>query len=202
MLASILLGSYRRRALGLLLLHPEQSYHVREISRLTDTSVGTLHKELTKLAQAGLLLRKEIGNQVHYAANTQCPVFQELQGLLRKTSGVVDVLREELDEISERITLSFIFGSVAKGGERAGSDVDVLVIGSAPFAEVVKALHPAQSKLQREINHVVYSSGEFKRKLAKGDAFLRGIIEGEKLFLIGNEHDLGKLAGHTQAGSA
>lgn len=197
MLASLLLGSYRRRALGLLLLHPEQSYHVREISRLTDTSVGTLHKELTRLAQAGLLLRKEIGNQVHYSANTQCPIFPELQGLLRKTSGVADIAREALDGISGKITLSLIFGSVARGEERAGSDVDVLVIGTAPFAEVVKALHPAQSMLQREINPVVYAPGEFKRKLAKGDAFLRGIMEGEKLFLIGNEHDLGKLAGHT-----
>lgn len=202
MLASILLGSYRRRALGLLLLHPEQSYHVREISRLTDTSVGTLHKELTRLAQAGLLLRKEIGNQVHYAANTQCPIFPELQGLLRKTSGVADIVREALDEISGKITLSLIFGSVARGEERAGSDVDVLVIGSASFAEVVKALHPAQSMLQREINPVVYSSGEFGRKLAKGDDFLRGITKGEKLFLIGNEHDLEKPAGHTQAGGA
>lgn len=197
MLASLLLGSYRRRALGLLLLHPEQSYHVREISRLTDTSVGTLHKELTRLAQAGLLLRKEIGNQVHYSANTQCPIFPELQGLLRKTSGVADIAREALDGISGKITLSLIFGSVARGEERAGSDVDVLVIGNAPFAEVVKALHPAQSMLQREINPVVYAPGEFKRKLAKGDVFLRGIMEGEKLFLIGNEHDLGKLAGHT-----
>lgn len=202
MLASLLLGSYRRRALGLLLLHPEQSYHVREISRLTDTSVGTLHKELTRLAQAGLLLRKEIGNQVHYAANTQCPIFPELQGLLRKTSGVVDIVREALDGIAEKITLALIFGSVAKGEERAGSDVDVLVIGSASFAEAVRALHPAQSMLQREINPVVYSSGEFRRKLSKSDAFLRGIVEGEKLFLIGNDHDLGKLAGHTQAGSA
>lgn len=197
MLASILLGSYRRRALGLLLLHPEQSYHVREISRLTDTSVGTLHKELTKLAQAGLLLRKEIGNQVHYAANTQCPVFPELQGLLRKTSGVVDVLREGLDEIAERIAVSLVFGSVARGEELAGSDVDVLVIGSVPFVEIVKALHPAQSMLQREVNPVVYSADEFRRKLTKGDAFLRGIMEGKKLFLIGDENDLGKLASHT-----
>lgn len=201
MLASILLGSYRRRALGLLLLHPEMSYHVREISRLTGTSVGTLHKELTKLAQAGLLLRKEIGNQVHYAANTECPIFLELQGLLRKTSGVVDVLREGLDEISERIAVSLVFGSVAKGEERAGSDVDVLVIGSVSFVEVVKALHPAQSMLQREVNPVVYTSDEFRHKLASDDAFLRGIVDGEKLFLIGNEHDLAKFARHTQAGS-
>ena len=202
MLASLLLGNHRRRALGLLLMHPEQSYHVREIARLTGTSVGTLHKELAKLAQAGLLLRKEIGNQVHYGANTQCPIFPELQGLLRKTSGVSDILREGLDEIAERVAVALIFGSVAKGEERAGSDVDVLVIGSVSFVEVVKALHPAQSFLQREINSIVYSADEFRRKLSGSDAFLHGIVEGEKLFLIGNDHDLGKLAGHPPPGGA
>lgn len=202
MLASLLLGSYRRRALGLLLLHPEQSYYVREIARQTGTSVGTLHKELAKLAQAGLLLRKEIGNQVHYAANTQCPVFPELQGLLRKTSGMADELREGLEVIAERVAVALVFGSMARGAARAGSDVDVLVVGSVSFVEVVKALHPAQAMLQREINPVVYAADEFRRKLAGGDAFLCGIVAGEKMFLIGDNDDLGKLAGHPPPGGA
>ncbi len=202
MLASLLLGSYRRRALGLLLLHPEQSYHVREIARQTGTSVGSLHKELARLAQAGLLLRKEIGNQVHYAANTQCPIFSELQGLLRKTSGVADVLREALDVIVERVAVALVFGSIARGEEQAGSDVDVLVVGSVPFVEVVKVLYPAQTMLQREINPVVYAADEFRRKLAGGDVFLSGIVRGEKIFLIGDGHDLGKLAGNSPPGGA
>ncbi len=78
LLSSLLFGTYRGRVLGLLLLHPDQTYHVREIARLTDTSAGTLNRELDKLAQAGLLVREKIGNQLRYAANRQCPVFEEL----------------------------------------------------------------------------------------------------------------------------
>jgi predicted transcriptional regulator len=85
--ATVLVNGYQRRVLGLLLLHPDQSYHVREIARLTDTAPGTLHKELSKLAAAGILERERRGNQFAYRANRSCPIFQELASIMRKTSG-------------------------------------------------------------------------------------------------------------------
>jgi predicted nucleotidyltransferase len=200
-LASLLFGHYRRRVLGLLLLHPETSYHVREIARLTDTAAGTLHKELARLAEAGLLVRMRQGNQVRYSANVRCPVFPELASILRKTSGLADVLREHLAPLADRLPLALVFGSVARGEERQGSDIDLLLIGETGFAESVKALHPAQEILGREINPVVYSLLEFQRKLEAGDAFLRQVMAGEKLFLLGGGDDLGKLAGHPPPGS-
>jgi predicted nucleotidyltransferase len=201
-LSSLLFGGYRGRVLGLLLLQPEQSFHVREIARLTGTAVGTLHKELSKLAAAGLLLRREVGNQVLYAANMACPIFPELQGLLRKTSGLADILRDSLAPLAGQISVALVFGSIARGEERSGSDVDVLVVGDVPFVDVVKALHPAQAILQREINPVVYSLAEFRRKWAAGEAFLRGIADHAKIFLMGSEDDFGKLAGDSSFGGA
>ena len=201
-LPSLLFGGYRGRVLGLLLLHPEKSLHVREIARLIGAAVGTLHKELAKLASAGLLLRRTIGNQVHYMANRDCPIFPELQALMRKTSGLADILRECLAPLSGQIAVALVFGSVARGEEHSGSDVDVLVVGDVAFAEVVKALYPAQASLQREINPVVYGTAEFGRKRSADDAFIRGIAENAKIYLIGNQDDFGKLAGYTSFGSA
>lgn len=194
MLASLLFGGYRGRVLGLLLLHPEQHYHVREIARLTATSAGTLHKELDRLAQAGLLLREKIGNQLHYGANRQCPIFEELASILRKTSGLADVLRDALLPLDAQIEVALIFGSVARGAEHAGSDVDVLLIGDLGFGDAVRALHGAQETVQREINPVVMSGEECRRKFAAGDGFLRDILAKEKLFLKGDDDVLGKLA--------
>lgn len=196
MLASILLGSSRRRALGVLLLRPEQSYHLSEISRMSGITAGTLHNDLAKLVQAGLLLRKEIGNQIHYSANTQCPIFPELQGLLRKVSGVVDMLREAMDKNNERILLSWVIDPMTVRKEHINSVVDVCVIGNLSLREVVKALHPAQAMSQREINPVVYSPDDFRRKFSSGDEHLRKIVEGEKLFLNGSEDGLRKLIGY------
>lgn len=198
MLMDLLFGNYRQRVLSLLLLNPDASYYVRELARLTGTSAGTLHKELSRLAQAGLLLRETQGNQVRYCANRTCPVFAELAGLFRKTTGMVSLLAEALTPLHDKIALAFIFGSVARGEEQAGSDIDLLLIGNAGFAEVVKALYPLQETLQREINPVIYTREELRRQQQDNSPFIAELLTKPKLFVIGTEHDLGKLAGHPQ----
>ena len=195
MLADLLFGTYRKKVLSLLLLHPGEDYHVRELARLTGTAPGTLHKELARLAAAGLLLRKAQGNQVRYQANQQSPAFAELAGLLRKTTGAAHVLTDALVPLAPPVAL--IFGSVASGTETAHSDVDLLVIGDLGFAEVVRATHPAQSALGREINPVVYSVAEFQRRARMRDPLVADILANPKLFLMGTEHDLSQLAGNT-----
>ncbi len=192
MLASLLFGNYRGSVLGLLLLHPDQDYHVREIARLTATSAGTLHKELDKLAQAGLLLREKVGNQLRYRANQHNPIFSELASIFRKTSGLADVVREALLPLKEQISAALIFGSVARAEEHASSDVDVLLIGSLGFADAVRALHPLQSQLQREINPMVMSLPEWQDKRAAGDGFVLDILSKETLFLMGDADVFGQ----------
>lgn len=190
-LSEILFKDYRRRVLGLLLLHPSEQYHVREIARLTGTVAGTLHKELTRLAEAGLLLKRSQGNQVLYQANRDCPVFEELASILRKTSGIVEVLADALAPLADVIDAALVFGSVAKGTETGGSDVDVLIIGNTGFREAVKALHPTQEILGREVNPKVYHKEEWKKMVNENEAFAREIMAQPKLFVIGGADDLG-----------
>ena len=202
MLVSLLFGTYRQRVLGLLLLNPEQGYHVREIARLTNTAAGTLHKELARLAEAGLLIRNKTGNQVRYSANQDCPVFEELASILRKTSGLVDVLAEALSPVRNQVNLAFVFGSLARGEQQPGSDVDVMLVGSLGFADAVQILHPVQASLRREINPVVYSSDEFNRRISRDDSFIREILSKPKLFVVGSEDELRKLTQDQTASSA
>lgn len=195
MLTDVLFGNYRKKVLSQLLLNPDADYHVRELARLTGTSPGTLHKELARLAEAGLLLRREQGNQVRYQANRRCPIFSELAGLLRKTTGAAPLLAEALAPLQPELAL--IFGSVARGTEVAASDVDLLVITERGFGEVVRALHPAQAELGREINPVVYSSAELRKLATAHDPFVVNLLDGPHLYLIGTEHDLGQLVLHS-----
>ena len=195
-LSNLLFSGYRRQVLGLLLLHPERQCHVREIARLTGTSAGTLHKELSRLAQAGVLRRTEQGKQVYYAANRDCPIFEELASILRKTSGLADVLAGALAPIAGQIEFALIYGSLAKGSGQAGSDVDLLLVGEAGFAEVVRLVYPAQTTLGREINPKIYSRDEWDRKLQANDPFVREVLDNPKIFLIGNERDIAESAGH------
>ena len=185
--------------LSALFLHPEKSLHVRELARVTGASPGSLHRELRALSDLGLLLREEVGRQVHYQANPQCPVFGELAGLLRKTAGVADVLRDALLPLRKRVALAFVYGSMAAGTERPGSDVDVMVLGDVGFADVAMAFADVQATLAREVNPTPMSTADFVRKFAEGDGFACSVAANPRIWLIGGEDDFAKLASYRQA---
>ena len=193
-ISEILFGAYRRKVLALLLLRPDEALHVREISRLAGVPAGSLHRELKLLAQAGLLSRETMGNHVRYRANRDCPVFQELASIFRKTSGMADVVRDALLPLGGNVEVAFIFGSVALGKETVASDVDLFVIGSASFVAVVQTVSPIHERLGREVNPVVMTAEVFRKKLQEQDHFIRTVIEQPKIFVVGDIHDLGQLA--------
>lgn len=201
-IAEFLLGQSRSRVLSALYLHPDKSLHVRELARMTGVSAGSLHRELRGLHELGLLLRNEIGRQVYYQANVGSPVFAELAGLLRKTVGVADVLRDALAPLGDSVNLAFVYGSVASGTESPRSDVDVMVLGSAGFADVALALRGAQGVLGREVNPTPMSVEEFARKLKEGQGFASNVAASPKIWLKGDEHDFAELAAHRKAQGA
>ena len=179
-------NQYRRKVLGLLLMRPEQQIHLRELARVIGAAPGTLKKELDALCEAGLLRAERVGNQVRFCANTAHPVFPELQALIRKTIGLVDALRLSLAPLAGRIDAAFVFGSMASGTESAGSDIDLMVVGDAGFAEVVAATYEAQAALGREINPKVMSASEWQAKKAERNAFLQDVLNKPRIMLIGD----------------
>jgi len=201
-LGTLFFGAYRRQVLGLLLLHPDESFHLREIARATNTQPGTLRRELTQLADAGVLSREKMGNLVRYKADTACPIYDELRGILKKTVGVADVLRAALASLGNKISVAIVYGSVASGAERRSSDIDVMVVGTVTFEEVVGALHASQEELRREINPNVYSLAEFKKEAKEKGSFLARVLKEPKLFIQGEENDLRKLVADRKAKAA
>jgi predicted nucleotidyltransferase len=139
----------------------------------------------------GLVEKTSAGNQVQYKADRRTPIFKELATLLKKTFGLVDVLRDALRDLEGRIEVAAVFGSIARGEERRDSDVDLLVVGDVDFTELVLALHAAQQILGREINPVIHSREGFNESLASGDRFLRSVVDDPLIFVIGGADDLG-----------
>ena len=189
-LASLLFKEYRRQVLGLLLLHPDESYHMREIARLTHTQPGTLHKELAKLAEAGILKKTLQGNQTYYQADPNCIVFDELSSIMRKTSGLADVLHLALQPLANKLQFATVYGSVASGKATSASDIDVLLVGNAGYAEVVAALYPAQLELGREINPKLYSEKEWRDALDAQSGFIKQILASPMLPILGDADDI------------
>lgn len=189
--ASQLFGNTRAAILASMLLRPEEALHVRELARVTGVSPGTLHRELKALTELGLLTRRDSGRQVYFSANREHPIHDELSGILRKTSGLVDVLRAALQPLASNIDAAFVYGSMASGAEHSHSDIDLMILGKASFRAAVSALHDAQDLLGREINPAVMTTSEFRNKRSARDPFVSTLWRGPKLWIIGGADELG-----------
>lgn len=196
--AEILFGAYRRQVLALLLLRPDERFHVRGIARLTGIPAGSLHRELSLLAKAELLVRQKEGRQVYYQANRQSLIFSELAGIFRKTAGLSDVIRATLLPLADEVELAFIFGSVAQGKERSDSDIDLFILGETSFPVIVESLTNLHEQLGREINPVIMSSDEFSKK-CHSDPFLQRVAKEPKIYVMGGADDFAKLVGNRTA---
>jgi predicted nucleotidyltransferase len=190
-----LLPGARRDVLAATLLEPGRWWYLSDLARRLGRAPSSLQRELASLSEAGILRQRRDGNRVYFQADQACPVFAELAGLMAKTAGLVDVLREALAPLRSRIRVAFVHGSVARGTERSSSDVDLLLVGTVSLAKVAPALRRAEARLGRPVNVTLYSPRELGTKLAAGHHFLRSVLGAERLFVIGHESDLEAIAG-------
>lgn len=193
-LSRTLFGKTRRAVLSLLYSHVDDAFYLRQIVRAAGVGLGSVQRELKQLSDAGIIQRIVRGHQVYFQANPRCPVFEELKKLITKTVGVGATLKAALTPLMDRIHVAFIYGSIARSEEHRDSDVDVLVVGKVTFSEIVSFLQEAQQTIGREINPTVYPPEEFRSKLAEGHHFLNAVLKGPMLFLVGDKHELARLA--------
>jgi predicted nucleotidyltransferase len=190
-LAGALLTPVQMRVLGLLFGQPERRFQSAELIRLARSGTGAVHRQLGRLAAVGLVSVTAVGNQKFYQANAASPVFQELHGLIVKTVGLVEPLRHAIAPLGDRIAAAFVYGSMAKGSDRADSDVDLLVLSdSVRHEELYSALAPAERELGRPINPTLLTRAAWRSKRAAKDSFASRITKGPHLMVLGSHDDL------------
>ena len=191
-LADALFASTQQRVLAFLFGQPERSYFATELIGLVGAGSGAVQRELSRLADSGLVNITRVGTQKHYQANPQSPIFAELCAITQKTVGLAEPIRDALAPLAKDIMAAFVYGSVAKRTDTATSDIDVLVLSDrVDYADVFSALQSAEIKLGRTINPTVYSPADWRKKHQKGNAFVAKVSEQPKLFIIGTEEMLG-----------
>ena len=177
----------QQRVLGLLYGKPDKSFYTNEIVRWAAMGRGTISRELDKLVSSGLLSVSREGNQNHYQAQKDNPVYNELLGIVRKTFGVADVIRQALKPLDPQIQLAFVYGSVAKSTDAKSSDIDLMLVGeSLEYADVMEMLLPLEESLQRPINPTIYEADDFVKKLDQNSSFLVRVMEQSKLMIKGD----------------
>lgn len=186
-----LFSSVQQRVLGILFGQPDRRFQGAELIRMAKSGTGAVHRQLTSLAACGLVTVTRIGNQKHYQANPDAPVFEELCGLIRKTVGLREPLMTALEPFRDRIDVAFIYGSIAKGTDTAKSDIDLMVVSDAlSYADIFAALEETTSQLGRPVNPTVYSQEELNKRVKQDNAFVKRVLAQPKLWVIGQESDL------------
>lgn len=190
-----LLPKTRQGILAATLLQPEKAWYASELARRMGVPSSSLQRELRDLTAAGILKTHRQGRMTYYRANAGSPLFSDLRGLLRKTAGLAEVLADALEPLASKLTVTFVYGSMASGRERSDSDVDLMVIGAISPADLAVSLRRARDLLGRDINPTTYTPAEFSEKRTAKDPFVTRVLSQPKLFILGDENELGRVAG-------
>jgi len=188
-LGNALFSTTQQRVLGYLFGQPERSYFGNELITLTGGGSGAVQRELKRLENSGLLTTERRGNQKHYRANPASPIYQELCGIVQKTFGLAVPLRDALQPFVENIQAAFIYGSVAKKQDSAGSDIDLMIVSDTlAYADLYEKLANVESFLGRQINPTLYSQEQIQQRITADNAFVTRVFNQPKIWLIGDEH--------------
>ncbi len=190
-LADALFSTTQQRVLALLFGQPERSFFTTEIIGLVGAGSGAVQREIRRLTESGLVMVTRIGNQKHCQANPATPIFAELRGIVAKTLGPAEVLRGTLVPLGDEVRLALVYGSVAKRSDTAHSDIDLLIVSDVLTLErVYEVLAPAEQQLGRRVSPTLYTVAECRNRRAHGNPFLRKVLEGDTILLVGDDDDL------------
>jgi DNA-binding transcriptional ArsR family regulator len=200
-LLSALFNSTTQGVLGATVLRPEKEWYLSDLASYLGVGPSSLQRTLSKLSIAGILHRRRDGNRIYYRADPDCPILAELNGILTKTAGIAEPLRDALAPLATQIDCAFIHGSIAESRERSESDIDLIIIGEVSIGDVAFALRPVKVRLGREVDATHYSLEEFAAKVAKKNHFLLAVLKKPRIFLIGGEDDLAHIVGRETSGT-
>lgn len=187
--ADALFSGTRQRVLAWLFGQPHRSFYSSELIRLTGSGSGAVQRELAQLSQSGLITTKKVGNQKHFQANPGSPIHHELCGIVQKTVGLAEPLRQALSAVAPQIDAAFIYGSVASRTDTATSDIDLLILtDSLTYADVFDAIETAHQTLGRTINPTLLTQQQFKKRMKANESFLTRVMSKPKIWLMGNEN--------------
>lgn len=190
--ADALFSGTQQRVLAWLFGQPQRSFYATELIGLAGAGSGAVQRELARLAQSGLVTARAVGNQKHYQANPEAPIYAELCGIVQKTVGLAEPLREALAPLAARIRVAFVYGSIAKREDTASSDIDLMLISDdLAYSDLYAALEEVSIRLGRTVNPTIYTPQELAKRVKRKEAFATRVLAQSKLWLIGGEDALG-----------
>lgn len=184
-----LFSATRAELLGLFFNNPDDRFYLREIARHIGKDAAGIKRELDNLVKMGLIAREKRGVQKYYFVNKNSPIFSEMKGLIFKTTGVQGAMKASLSRL-KGVKTACIYGSYARGSEKEDSNINLMVIGQANITELNDMVMGLEDKLKRDIDYTVFDEQEYRKRKEMKDPFIREVLKGKKIFLVGKDDEL------------
>jgi hypothetical protein len=173
----------QRQLLSLFFGYPDRSYYANEVVRKAGVGTGSVQRELARMTATGLLTVSAIGNQRHYQANRDSPIFPELRSIVIKTYGIVDQVGRALHALPGRIQLALLYETEP---DSRGSNIHLLLVTDDLLqADVTEHMAATGKRLGRDIQPLLMNSADFERQRRQQDTPLGVILRRPKVLLIG-----------------
>jgi predicted nucleotidyltransferase len=190
-LADALFTRTQQRVLELLFGQPARSFYANQLIGLAGMGSGAVQRQLTTLAGSGLITVRSVGNQKHYQANADAPIFEELRGLVQKTFGLAEPLRQVLGPLAKKLAAAFVYGSVAKNTDTASSDINLMVVSDQlTYLDLFAALEAASAAIGRTANPMILTRKELAKRVKAKEAFTTRVLAPPKIWIFGDDSAL------------
>lgn len=179
------------RLLAHLTDRPSEELTLGQLQHALNANRESLHRALQRALVTSVVVRRKVGNQYLYRADESSPFYPEVRSLCSKVLGATGILTDALRAADPGLVeQAFIYGSTARGTERAASDVDLMVVGAATDFDLAAILGDTIERIPRTVNAFAYRRQEIEEGLAHGNGFFLEVLAQPKVMLVGREEDL------------
>ncbi|MDE2026102.1 MAG: hypothetical protein KGJ07_06405 [Patescibacteria group bacterium] len=189
MLADLITSKSRIQVLNVFLTHSSEMFHVRELVRRTGDEINAVRRELAFLEKHGILAKEARANRVYYFLDKNYPYYFDLLRIGAKVTGLGSEIIKNRVKLG-KIKYAMFSGRFVRRLKQAPEDVDFLLVGTVVLPEVALLVRNEEARLNTEINYTVMSEDEFDFRKKRNDPFIKSILSGSRIMLLGDEENM------------
>ncbi len=159
-LSAVIPSQTRVRILVKLFLNPGVRAYLRSLAKEFDVSPNAVRTELNNLREHKVLVSERDGRNVYFRANTDHPLFPELSSMVRKITGIDDLVKSVVDRLGD-LEAAYLVGDYARGADTG--IIDVVLVGNVDKVQLDDFVAKTEAYIERKIRSLVLTKDEFER---------------------------------------
>ena len=160
MLETLITSKTRLKLLLKFFLNSNSSSYLRELESEFHESTNAIRLELNRFEEAGLLQSQTRGNKKYYHANTDHPLFPDINNILLKYLGFDKIINNVIKKLGE-LNCVYVVGAFARGIDNHVIEL-VFVCEEINREYLARLIGKAEKLIKRKISYFIMNKVEFE----------------------------------------